>query len=399
MRIFLSCQQSLQRHPVPTYGFWETYFKQGLEESGHDWTEALGIDWAEGLVYFDPEPLTQWRTRTWNRVVDQIQQQHRSQVIDLFLSYLFPKQVDPDAIQEIQSMGIPCVNFFCDNVRELTKLPSEFCCFDLHWVPEVKALTLYQKAHQSYVYAPMPVWIPPAQRQWQHSENYGVCFIGSRDIQRERLLARVIQAGIPLEIRGAAWVRTTTTDSGSPPSRSRAWQQRLANQWGFMRQQGGTAWMRKLWSKHYARVPDQVFVMAVRPQPTDAEYALILQQSQITLGINRYPSFRHPLHRPDTYSRMRDIEAPMMGACYLTEWTEGLSDLYDLGEEIETYRDADELGAKIQWLLADPPKRQTLRRQGQQRALTDHSIGKSLEKIKSALGLEMPRLTLARERG
>ena len=66
MRIFLSCQQALQKHNVPTYSFWETYFKNGIEEAQHEWLEANEVDWAEGLVYLNEDDLEKWRDRTWS---------------------------------------------------------------------------------------------------------------------------------------------------------------------------------------------------------------------------------------------------------------------------------------------------------------------------------------------
>src|SRR5690606_22334697 len=66
MRIFLSCQQSPVRHPIPAYGFWEGYFKRGIEEAGHTWIEAKGADWAAGLLPQSKEDLAHWREKTWN---------------------------------------------------------------------------------------------------------------------------------------------------------------------------------------------------------------------------------------------------------------------------------------------------------------------------------------------
>lgn len=51
MCIFISCQQSLKKHDVPSYSFWEVYFKKGIKEAGYSWIEAAEIDWAEGLTY------------------------------------------------------------------------------------------------------------------------------------------------------------------------------------------------------------------------------------------------------------------------------------------------------------------------------------------------------------
>ena len=42
----------------------------------------------------------------------------------------------------------------------------------------------------------------------------------------------------------------------------------------------------------------------------------------------------------------------MLGACYLTEWVPGLAQLYELGREIEVYRDVEELADKIQLLAS-----------------------------------------------
>ena len=386
MRIFLSSQQALRKHKVPGYAFWETYFKKGIEEAGHTWIEAQEADWAEGLVYFAEDELQKWRDRTWNQVLADIKQQHKTKPIDLFLSYLFPKQVEPGAVEEIQALGIPCVNFFCDNVRELTKIPQEFYCFDLHWVPEFKALKMYQQAKLNYIYAPMPVWIPAEQRKWEHPENYGVSFIGSRDVQREQLLAQVLKSGIELEIRGAAWSKDLDLSSpSSPSSQSLSVPQTIINQLDMISSQGFAPWIRKIQGKFRTRVSDDVFAEFVKRKPDANEYVSIIQQSIISLGINRYPSFRHPFSNPDTYSRMRDIEAPMMGACYLTELTQGLEDLYELGEEIETYRTPEEMVEKIKILKADANKRKKLRLQGQKRVLANHTVAKSIDKIATSL--------------
>jgi Glycosyl transferases group 1 len=383
MRIFLSCQQALQKHNVPAYSFWETYFKRGIEEAGHEWLEIQAVDWAEGLAYSKTDDAHKWRDRIWPKVVEDIKRQQRNKPIDLFLSYLFPNQIEPGAIQSIQALGIPCVNFFCDNVRQFTKIPQSFYCFNLHWVPEFKALKFYQKANLRYLYSPMPVWVPPAQRTWQHPENYGISFIGSRDIQREVLLARVLDSGTPLEIRGAGWQETASSSALMPQTR---WQT-VVNQWDFLKQHGFQPWLRKLQAKTISQVPNEHFAPFLKPQPNAQDYVAILQQSLLTLGINRYPSFYQPFEQPDTYSRMRDIEAPMMGACYLTEWTEGIDHLYELGEEIEVYATAEEMIEKIQCLSSNPQKRQKMRYRGQQRALSEHTVEKSLNKIAKVFDL------------
>jgi spore maturation protein CgeB len=69
----------------------------------------------------------------------------------------------------------------------------------------------------------------------------------------------------------------------------------------------------------------------------------------------------------------------------LTEWTEGIEDMYEIGEEIEIYKNEKELEEKILFLKKDDNKRKNLRTKGQQRALSEHSVPKSIQKILAAI--------------
>ncbi|HEY9851384.1 MAG TPA: glycosyltransferase [Leptolyngbyaceae cyanobacterium] len=386
MKIILICQQSLQNHSIPAYSFWEKYFKRGIEEAGHEWFEVEGVDWAEGLVYLEEKALNQWKEYAWNLTISQIKKLHQAESIDILISYLFPTQVEPSAISEIQSLGIPCVNFFCDNVREFTSIPKSFYCFDLHWVPEYKALNMYKQAGLNFVNAPMPVWIPPNQKTYNHPENYGVSFIGSRDAQREALLAKALSLGAVIDIRGPGWSSSKEINSSLLTKKQNLWNSAI-EQKKILSEKGLLFLLWKITYKLRPTVPDNLFEDFIRETVFGTKYVEVTQQSMITLGVNRYPSYRYPFFKPDTYSRLRDIEAPMMGACYLTEWTEGLEQLYDLHEEIEVYRTAEEMVDKIRRLQSQPEKRKRMRYQCQKRALTEHTIAKSITKIQTALGL------------
>jgi spore maturation protein CgeB len=118
----------------------------------------------------------------------------------------------------------------------------------------------------------------------------------------------------------------------------------------------------------------------------DAEYIRVTREAMVAIGVNRVPSANRSPHRPLVYSRLRDIEAPMLGACYLTEWTEGLEHMYELGKEIETYRTAEELTSKLSELRRDPVRRRAMRKQAQRRALSDHNVARSIARIGAHFG-------------
>jgi hypothetical protein len=383
MRIFVSSQQALRPHPVPGYAFWEFYFRHGLAEAGHEMVEVPGVDWAEGLTHLEPAARRRWLGDTWTRTVEYIRTEHARRPIDFFLGYLFPQQVEPAALATIRKLGIPCVNFFCDNVREFTEIPASYHGFDLHWVPEAEARALYASAGLPFVYASMPMWTPPEYRTPPAAENSDITFIGSHDALREELLATAVRDGLPLRLHGDGWQPGGPVAAPPPRTLGRT----LANQVAFFRRYGlrGFA-MRATYQRH--RPPPRDWIATCwQPAVHGAAYFRATRESQVVIGINRYPSFRHPFSQPGRYSRLRDIEAPMLGACYLVEWAPGLEDLYDLDTEIATYRDAAGLAAEASRLRADPARRSSLRRLGQRRALADHTIGRSLARVAGALGL------------
>jgi hypothetical protein len=384
MRILLSCLQSLKRHPLPAYGFWRNYFVQGLLESGHEVVEVPNVDWAEGVTYPAGSALDSWRARTWEIVKAFVQQELARRPIHLFVGYFYPKQVEVTAIRGLQQNGIPCVNFFCDNVREFVKPPAEYRAFALHWVPEFEALPMYRDSALPYIHAPMPCWISAELRNSPRLETEPATFLGSADVLRRDLLGRALQGGADFVIRGPGWLGNGDTANGSQQTGSVT--SVVNNQIDLVRQHGFGSLLRKLESRVRPLRPPSIRESQIGATVFDADYIRVTREAMVAIGVNRVPSAHRSSHRPLSYSRLRDIEAPMMGACYLTEWTEGLEHMYELGKEIETYRTAEELTSKLSELRLDPVRRSAMRERGQRRALADHSVARSIARIGAHFG-------------
>ncbi|MDB5137154.1 MAG: hypothetical protein JWP37_3757, partial [Mucilaginibacter sp.] len=208
MKFFLSFLQSNHKHPIPAYDFWEHYIKNGIQEAGYQWMEYPAADWALGLVPKSKEDHLKWKQNIWEKTIEWL----KTHPADIFLSYLYPEQIDTLAIKEIQRMGIPCVNFFCDHVRLFKKIPAEFEVFNLNWVPEFKAAKWYKKAGKPYINLPMPMWVEPQYRILKDEANQHITFIGSKDIQRKLLFENVLQQypSLSLAIYGNGWKENNT---------------------------------------------------------------------------------------------------------------------------------------------------------------------------------------------
>ena len=89
----------------------------------------------------------------------------------------------------------------------------------------------------------------------------------------------------------------------------------------------------------------------------------------------------HRTLRPRRQVRLREFEATMAGAFYLTGWIEELADLYEIGKEIVCYRSRAELTDLARWYLAHDDAREAVRRAGHARALRDHTWQRRFEDL------------------
>ncbi len=74
-----------------------------------------------------------------------------------------------------------------------------------------------------------------------------------------------------------------------------------------------------------------------------------------------------------TQIRLRDFEAPMCGAFYMTEYSEELEEFYKVDQEIVCYKTIEELKDKIKFYLKNDAAREKIRLAGFERAKKDHS--------------------------
>ena len=109
---------------------------------------------------------------------------------------------------------------------------------------------------------------------------------------------------------------------------------------------------------------------------------LIFAKARIILGVGTIG------HCKDFYSlKMRDFDGPMSGSLYLTHNNPDLYELYEIGKEIETYRNPEECCEKIEYYLSEPLKAEAIAKAGRARAVRDHTWEKRFNKVLSTIGL------------
>ncbi len=385
MNIYISFLQSKNNYPITGYSFWEYYVKNGIEESGNLWVESLEIDWVFPLSTTNEIEISKWKSNTWDIVLRDI----KSNKIDLFLCYLYPSMIDESALLEIKKLGIPCVNFYCDNIRSFNHIPDNYKHFDLNWVPEFEALEMYNEKKYPHLLLPMPMWVPYELRKISNQEQYGTSFIGTSERSRILFFNKLFDEhpNLDISIYGNGWINEKDDKVSYSIYGDKNILRTIKNQIQLVGNYGFKSLINKLKKNKQVEISDNL-KSKIHTSVTQNKYFELLKHSKIVLGLNRFDSIDHTDNNPNKYSRLRDIEAPMLGACYITEYVNGLEEFYDINNDILVFNDSNELVDKLHYLLGNKSLREKFRSNAQKKAIQSLSIPNSLSKIINHLNIK-----------
>ena len=75
----------------------------------------------------------------------------------------------------------------------------------------------------------------------------------------------------------------------------------------------------------------------------------------------------------DFAANIRLYEITGIGSCLLTDWKKNLGDIFDIDNEIVTFKNVSECIEKVQWLIDHPRDCEKIARAGQKRTLEEHT--------------------------
>ena len=384
-------------------GLWSANFYPALRELGHELVESqvdllptsrfMGI--ADGFTREELEV----RARTTEQILAEVRASHQRTPLDLFLSYFYNSHFDPAGVDELHRLGIPSVNFYCNSVHQFGQVAAIAAKVDFAWHAERDARAQYLAVGAK------PVWVQLGADPKVYYPRAGVarqpkaCFIGQRYADRDRWLTTLIKAGVPVDIYGSGWGadEILSVEPGAPEAvylgRRRSTPGRMASYFERIRSEitsngpirGTVRLSRQAAYRRETRRLGPSLQPRAKGQAGDlstamSAYELVLNFSNVwTDGQPGSPLIPHV--------RLRDFEAPMCRTCYLTGHTEEITEFYEVGKEIETYRTKDELVDKSRFLLSHPDAAESLREAGYQRALCDHTWVRRFEELFRKTGL------------
>jgi spore maturation protein CgeB len=266
-------------------------------------------------------------------LIQWVEQCMKENTVDVIFTYVSGELVTPETVRALRSFGIPMVNLalndkehFVGKIRYGQSMGSRDICryFDICWTSTEDAVKKY------CVEGAIPVYLPEGANPEIHmpytvEKTIDVSFVGQCYGNRSEIIKRLGSLGIHVEAFGYGWPNGPLT----------------------------TEDMVRMYSK-----------------------------SRINLG------FGGVIGLSDTYClKGRDFEIPMSGGLYLTEYHSELNRFFNIGSEIMTYKNFEDLVEKIRFLLSSPEKADEIRRKGFERARRDHSWEMRFEKIFHLLGL------------
>lgn len=408
MRIFTAVRHSGE--PKFYYGsLWSGNFYPALQQLGHEIVESK-VDllpasrFMQVSTNFTPQEL-EVRAQITQSIIDEVRQTHRQQPIDLFLSYFYNAHFDPAGFEEIHRLGIPTVNFYCNSIYQF-KLVSEIAAkVNFAWHAEKAARQLYlqvganpvwvQMAADPEVYHPVP----------QVTHQAKACFVGQRYADRDRWMATLVNAGVPVEIYGPGWGKANTAP-GVKPSTTEQPKEYLGRKqlpagsaasylqmiWRNLQTQGSWAGLARTWRqiqyRQQTRSLSPLFSSLAKGPIPFQKIASVFSAYEVVLNFSNVWADGRSGSALIPHVRLRDFEGPMCKTCYITGYTDEIAEFYELGKEIDTYRTSEELVDKTKFYLAHPTEAEQLREAGYQRALHDHTWQRRFQDLFQKIGVE-----------
>ena len=439
MRIFFA---------VPRSAWVDLNLRRSLEDMGHELVRFEFPGWPDEAEH---GWRRHGKPRTNERLLATFRANQMKKPVELVFGYFYSSVVYPETIDLIRRSGVPTVNFSCNNVHQFELVRDIAPHFDACIVPEAAAQQDFlavgarplriQLAANPRVYRPYP-----------EPRIYDVTFVGQRYADRADFLQHLRDGGVDARAWGAGWQPRKRLDVAHAKAAlallederldglDRLLRQRVDGLNGLLRQRvdGLDRLLRQRVDgvdRLLRQRPDRTDrLLRQRPDPPDRllrqpldgpgrllrqplggpgselsrqpatgnhldsaafggprllhhDLVRLFSQSRISLGFATAGN-THLGAKRLTHLRLREFEAPMSGALYLTEDQPELAEYFEPGKEVLTYTDRDDLLGQVRRYLVHQEEAERIRRAGYERARREHTWQHRFTQLFDALGLD-----------
>ncbi len=343
---------------------WQRHFYVGVQGAVPQVVlpEHVAFGWARPITQAPIGPSAE-RTVASERLWEQIRSACDGGGLDAVISYCFSSDVDPGLIGRTVALGIPWINFFCDSTYAFDLVEDLARVTSLNWFPERAALPRYRALGRPTLcrpYAVNPAALPECTCR---TPRHALGFVGAPTGNRVLRLAALRMQGCRTEVRGEGWRRANAPDPGRPPTHT------------DRRARGSLV--------------ERVLVRLLRPLVRDggralaeAEVAPFLSVCRVVLGLNEGRDARGGYA---SYLKLRDVEFPGYGCCYLTQLNDDVAHAFDLEREVLTFRTIAEAASLVRRMARHPADALAIGHAARRRVLAEHTWAARLGELAAAL--------------
>lgn len=398
MRIFYASDTTPNASLVSN--LWRNNLYMPLVDLGHDVIE-FGYDFQETFQNLDPASPMQAafikknRPKLTKELLCQIKVAHAEKPIDLFFSYFYDACVLPEAIDEIRSMGITTMNWYCNGSYQLHLVSEISPHYDWCLVPEKFRLKDYEAMGAHPIYC-QEAANPTIYKPYDVSVEFDVTFVGQAYGDRPAYIKYLLDQGIDVQVWGFGW------QNFNP-------EQRLAARVGKLKRaahigrmlltptgrQAATQRLKRMAEVRQGNCAmDGVLATRVKELPapilggalSDEDMIKLYSRSKINLGFSSCGE-THQSGERVLQVRLRDFEVPMSGGFYMVEYMEELEEFFEIDKELVCYDGPQDLAKKIKYYLTHDDEREQIRKAGYERCIRDHTWHKRFEMVFEKTGL------------
>jgi hypothetical protein len=367
---------------VPRSAWVDLNLRRSLEDMGHALVRFDFPGWPDDS---DPTWQTTGKPRTNQRLLDAFR---AAGGIDLFYGYFYSSVVYPETIDLIRQSGVPTVNFSCNNVHQFDLVRDIAAHFDVCVVPEQAAQTDFQSVGAQPVRIQLAA-NPRVYHPYPEPRVYDVTFVGQRYADRADLLQHLFSNGVGVRAWGAGWQPRKRLDVAHVKAAlALVEDERFDGVRRLIRRRGSTTSSTTATDRLGSTNPTNGLDTSAfgGPRLLHRDLVRMYSQSRLSLGFATAGE-SHKTAKRLTHLRLREFEAPMSGALYLTEDQPELAEYFEPGKEVLTYAGPDDLLDSARYYLAHPERAERVRRAGLERARRQHTWQHRFTELFDKLGV------------
>ena len=298
--------------------------------------------------------------------------------LDLLFCIVYDDFLTVETARQLRQLNVAMVNYHVDMAFQWYRVIRAAPYFD------VLAVAQMTNAEHLTPYNSNIHWMPMAANpDWYASRSdsnlgpgHDVCFVGSFNPYRRALIAECVQRGFKPSVYGRGWTSEALSPYRFDWDAYKIWHDVRYYALPRLRAEGVGSLIEPI-EKKYARTHafEELRGPEFLPPCTDEAMPGIFRSSKMNLGFSDTGWHRGEKVIPskNLQCRLRDFEVPMSGGFYLVQEAPGHADYYKIGEEVETWKGADELVDKLSYYSKNSAAMLRIREAGKKRALQSHT--------------------------